>query len=130
MEKQMTQEEIKRKLADKLRKRKEDNLELVCLTDQIEPHVNKYLGDSFPHEYSFDELLYSENNWIDELIENLERVQVLKKYIGLFYNSPTDEEIAFTREIKAWALIEASKEAYKIAKETGTYYGVKESKEE
>lgn len=130
MEKQMTQEEIKRKLIEQLRIRQENNRQLVYLMDQLEPDVNDYIGVSYPHERSFDELAYAENNWMEEFIENLERTRVLKNYIGLFYNSPTDEEIAFTREIKAWALIEASKEAYRIAKETGTFYGVKESKEE
>lgn len=51
-------------------------------------------------------------------------------YNAVFYNSPIDEEIAFTREIKAETLADARKEAFKIAQETGTFYDVKEPEEE
>ena len=41
----MSQQTIKRKLIEKLRRRQEDNRELVYLMEQIEPDVNVYIGD-------------------------------------------------------------------------------------
>lgn len=130
MPKQMSQQTIKRKLIEKLRIRQENNRQLVYLMEQIEPNVNVYIGDSYPHERSFDELAYVENNWIDEFIENLERAHIPNTYNAVFYSHPVDEEVAFTRGIKAETLIDAKAEARKIAQETGTFYDVKEPEEE
>lgn len=126
----MSQQTIKRKLIEKLRRRQEDNRELVYLMEQIEPDVNEYIGVTYPHERSFDELAEAENRWMEEFIENLERAHIPNTYNAVFYNHPVDEEIAFTREIKAETLIDARKEAFKIAQETGTFYDVKEPEEE
>lgn len=130
MSKTMSQQTIKKKLMEQLRIRQENNRQLVYLMEQIEPDVNAYIGDSYPHERSFDELAYAENNWMEEFIENLERAHILNTYNAVFYSSPIDEEVVFTREIKAETLIDAKAEARKIAQETGTFYDVKEPEEE
>ena len=130
MPKQMSQQTIQRKLIEQLRIRQENNRQLVYLMEQIEPDVNDYIGVTYPHERSFDELAYAENSWMDEFIENLERAYIPNTYNAVFYTSSIDEEIAFTREIKAETLADARKEAFKIAQETGTFYDVKEPEEE
>lgn len=131
MARQMSQETIKRKLIEQLRIRQENNRQLTYLMEQIEPDVNEYIGDSYPHERSFDELAYAENEWMEEFIENLERAHVLNTYHASFFNDPPIlGEIEFTREIKAENLAEAKQKAFKIALETGTLYEMKESEEE
>lgn len=130
MPKQMSQQTIKRKLIEQLRIRQENNRQLVYLMEQIEPDVNEYIGVTYPHERSFDELAYAENSWMKEFIENLERAHIPNTYNAVFYSHPVDEEVAFTREIKAETLIDAKAEARKIAQETGTFYDVKEPEEE
>lgn len=130
MPKQMSQQTIKRKLIEQLRIRQENNRQLVYLMEQVEPDVNEYIGVLYPHERSFDELAEAENRWMDEFIENLERAHIPNTYNAVFYNHPVDEEVAFTREIKAETLIDAKAEARKIAQETGTFYDVKEPEEE
>lgn len=130
MPKTMSQQTIKKKLIEQLRIRQENNRQLVYLMEQIEPDVNAYIGDSYPHERSFDELAYAENEWMEEFIHNLERAHVLNTYNMAFYRSPINGEVAFTREIKAETVIDAKAEAIKIAQETGTFYDVKKPEEE
>lgn len=126
MPKQMSQQTIKRKLIEQLRIRQENNRQLVYLMEQIEPDVNDYIGVTYPHERSFDELAYAENSWMDEFIENLERAHITNTYNAVFYKSIVDDKVAFTREIKAETLADARKEAFKISQETGTFYNVEE----
>lgn len=130
MPKQMSQQTIKRKLIEQLRIRQENNRQLVYLMEQLEPDVNDYIGVTYPHERSFDELAYAENSWMDEFIENLERAHITNTYNAVFYKSIVDDKVAFTREIKAETLADARKEAFKISQETGTFYNIKESEEE
>lgn len=126
----MSQQTIKRKLIEQLRIRQENNRQLVYLMEQLEPDVNDYIGVTYPHERSFDELAYAENSWMDEFIENLERAHITNTYNAVFYKSIVDDKVAFTREIKAETLADARKEAFKISQETGTFYDVKEPEEE
>ena len=129
MPKQMSQQTIKRKLIETFRKKQETNRELIYLAELLD-NSNDYLCDSFPYERSLEDQVNADNNWSEKVIENLERAHIPNTYNAVFYNSPIDEEVAFTREIKAETLIDAKAEARKIAQETGTFCDVKEPEEE
>ena len=125
----MSQQTIKRKLIENFRKKQEINREQIYLVELLD-NSNDYLCDSFPYERSLEDQINAENNWCEKVIENLERAHIPTTYTAVFYNHPVDEEVAFTREIKAETLIDAKAEARKIAQETGTFYDVKEPEEE